>query len=134
MVNGVALGNVNSVRNFNCLALFHFLDFVKKAIILLRFQRKRGLKFEANVRDKGQFSRASDAGTYTWQWELTRRVQSTLTVVRATVTEERMEGLIFLQVYRNMLHPTTDIVLARYAKKDRRMVLSQRIYRSGEKL
>ena len=49
------------------------------------------------------------------------KVQSTLTAVRATMTEQRMESLILLQVYRNML-PTTDEVLERYAKKDRRLV------------
>lgn len=61
------------------------------------------------------------------------KVQSTLTAVRATMTEERMESLILQQVYRNML-PTTDEVLERYAKKDRRLLFSQRICRSGEKL
>ena len=45
------------------------------------------------------------------------KVQSTLTAVRATMTEQRMESLILLQVYRNML-PTTDEVVERYAKKD----------------
>ena len=53
------------------------------------------------------------------------KVQSTLTAVRATMTEQ--------QVYRSML-PTTDEVLERYAKKDRRLVFSQQVYQSEEKL
>ena len=61
------------------------------------------------------------------------KVQSTLTAVRATMTEQRMESLILLQVYRSML-PTTDEVLERYAKKDRRLVFSQQVYQSEEKL
>ena len=49
------------------------------------------------------------------------KVQSTLTAIRATMTEQRMESHILSQVYRNML-PMTDEVLERYAKKDRGLV------------
>ena len=56
-------------------------------------------------------------------------VQSTLTAVRATMTEQRMESLVLLQVYRNML-PTTNQVLERYAKKNRRLIFSKQIFQS----
>ena len=61
------------------------------------------------------------------------KVQNSLIAARANMTEEQMESLILLQIYRNML-PTTDEVLERYAKKDQIMVVSQHIYRSEEKL
>lgn len=50
------------------------------------------------------------------------KVKNTLTAARSTMTENRLESLIMLQVYRNML-PTTDEVLERFLKKDRKMRL-----------
>ena len=41
LVNGVVLGNVNLVRNFNCLVLFQLLDFGKMGIIF-GFGEKEG--------------------------------------------------------------------------------------------